>query len=187
METGVGERALVERAACGDSAAFAALHRRYQPVVRRVVRSELRGGRSADVDDVAQDVFTSAWLRLTTLRDPDRFRPWLLQIARRSVIDHSRREHCRPALAHDDDAALERTAARGPGPVDHVVGTELGDRVRCALDDLSARDATVLALAVQLGFGPAEIGAAIGVSPGTAKVVLHRARRRLRARLAPAA
>lgn len=187
-DAGVGvEQELVARAAAGEGTAFAELHARYRPVVAALVRSELRGGRSVEVDDIVQDVFTSAWLRLDTLRDQGRFRPWLLQIARRSVIDHVRRELRRPPLARDDDAALERASATGVSPVDHVVGTDLGAQVRSALGTLSPRDATVLTLSVQFGFGPAEIAEAIGVSAGTAKVVLHRARRRLRAQLAAAA
>ena len=160
---------------------------RYEPLVTSVVRAELRRGRASEVDDVVQEVFTSAWLRLDTLRDLARFRPWLLQIARRSIIDHARWEQRRPPLRQDDEDALARRAASGPGPVDHAVGTELGDRVRSALDELSRRDATVLTLAVQFGFGPREIAEAIGVTPGTAKVALHRARGRLRAQLASVA
>lgn len=186
MDGTAGERTLVERAAAGDSHAFAELHGRYRPVVTSVVRAELHRGRPTEVDDVAQDVFTSAWLRLDTLRDPARFRPWLLQIARRSVIDHARRERRRPALAHDDDAHLAVAPAVDAGPADQAVGRDLGDRVQRALDQLSVRDATVLTLSVQLGFGTTEIAEAIGVSPGTAKVALHRARVRLRARLAAA-
>ena len=75
-------------------------------------------------------------------------------------------------------------AAADAGPDDQVVGRDLGHRVRRALEELSDRDATVLTLAVQFGFGASEIAEAIGVTPGTAKVVLHRARGRLRAQLA---
>ena len=34
-------------------------------------------------------------------------------------------------------------------------------------------------LVAELGFSPAALGAALGISPGSAKVVIHRARRRL--------
>jgi hypothetical protein len=39
-------------------------------------------------------------------------------------------------------------------------------------------------LVTHLGLSPAEVGAALGISPGAAKVVVHRARRRLRDALA---
>lgn len=181
------ERALVEDAARGDRAAYAELHGRYWPAVRTLIRAELHRARWVEVDDVAQDVFISAWLGLDSLRDPERFRPWLLQIARRAVIDHGRREARRPALTHDDDRVLDQVLAVDANPLDHVVGRELGHEVRIAVDDLSSRDATVLTLAVQFGFGPREIAEAIGVTPATAKVALHRARSRLRSRLRGAA
>jgi DNA-directed RNA polymerase specialized sigma24 family protein len=45
---------------------------------------------------------------------------------------------------------------------------------------LSARDAAAISMVVHLGFGPNEVAAALDISYGNAKVVLHRARQRLR-------
>ena len=45
---------------------------------------------------------------------------------------------------------------------------------------LSPRDATVLTLVAQLGFTSADLSEALGVTQNNAKVILHRARRRLR-------
>ena len=53
-------------------------------------------------------------------------------------------------------------------------------RIHAGMEKLSVRDATAITLASEFGFGPSEIAEALGVSPNTAKVVLHRARRRLR-------
>ena len=56
---------------------------------------------------------------------------------------------------------------------------ELDELVR-GLTKLSPRDASALRLAGR-GAAPAQIAAALGVTPGAAKVLVHRARRRLRA------
>jgi RNA polymerase sigma-70 factor (ECF subfamily) len=54
-----------------------------------------------DGEDVMQDVFLKACSKLHTLKDPDRARAWLLQIARRTCIDHQRRRPPAVPLASD--------------------------------------------------------------------------------------
>ncbi len=55
------------------------------------------------------------------LREPERFRPWLLQIARNTAIDHRR---VRRRMEFDDNAETEDLADDGLGPDGHV---ELND------------------------------------------------------------
>lgn len=173
-----GERSVVQRAQSGDHRAFGLLHDRYHREVTALVRRETRY--AADVADLVQETFTRAWTRLPALRDPDRFRAWLFQIARHTVIDHGRAALRRPFLAGDDDLALDLTAAEQPEPDELVDLVELAEEVQVALDGLARRDAVAITLAAQLGFGPTEIGQALGITANNAKVVLHRARRRLR-------
>lgn len=174
---------LVRAAAAGDQASFGILVSRYEPLVHRVVRAETSG--SGDAPDLVQEVFTRAWCRIGALREASRFRPWLLQIARRAVLDHARSRARRPV-----DPAVEasdpRWADPRPGPEELAAIADLARRVGVALEGLSRRDATVLTLAAQLGFGPSEIAEAMGLTSANAKVILHRARSRLRAALAAA-
>lgn len=118
---------------------------------------------AADCDDVVQEVFTLAWRRIGDLRDPGRFRSWLLQIARRAVIEHGRRHRCRPGLDRDDERVLHAVTDHGA---------------------LSRRDALVIAMVADLGFDLADVADALDITSNNAVVVLHRARRRLRATLA---
>jgi RNA polymerase sigma factor (sigma-70 family) len=177
----VADAALATLAATGDARAFEDLYERYRRSVRGIVAAETR--RSSDVDDIVQETFTLAWRRIGSLREPDRFRAWLLQIARRAVIDHARRTSRRPLLDDDDELALGTVASDEPGPEAVHELVDLSRRLTGALAGMSRRDATAITLAAQFGFGPAEIATAIGTTPNTAKVVLHRARTRLRAAL----
>lgn len=161
-----------------DRAAFDCLHQRYERVVRSVVRGE--GTARADVDDVVQEAFTLAWRRIESLQDPARFRPWLLQITRRVVIDHARRLKRRPILDSDDDTTLGLLPSSFANPEEIAELSDLAGRLSIGIDGLSRRDATAITLAVSFGFGPLEIAEALGTTPGAAKVVLHRARKRLR-------
>lgn len=76
------------RAADGDTAAFSVLVRRYTPMMRAYARRILSG--SAEVDDVVQEAFITAWGQLPKLDDPGRVKSWLMRITSRKAIDRVR-------------------------------------------------------------------------------------------------
>lgn len=178
---GPDDAELATRAAQGDTSAFALIYERHHAVVTRVISA--RVGRQDDPADAVQDTFTAAWRQLHTLRQPDQLRPWLLQIARRTAIDQGRR-YQRRRIDADGHDLLPEVADDGPGPEELGELADLVQRVGAGLDGLSRRDATAISLATHFGFGTEEIAAALGVTPGNAKVILHRARARLRLSLA---
>lgn len=77
---------LVQLCRSDDPAAWNELVERYS---RYVYAIAVRGFRLSedDAEDVFQDVFTRAFLRLETLRDNSAFRPWLAQLTRRRCLD----------------------------------------------------------------------------------------------------
>jgi len=169
--------ALVD-AACGGSAdAFAQLYRRHSRAVRRALSDNVH-----DVErqhDLVQETFARALAKLPSLREPSQFRPWVFQIARNAAIDDLRarvRLHLEP-LADDEPVSADH----GPDLVAEV--RLLAESIRSGMAELSPRDAAAVSMVVHLGFGPDEVAAALGISRGNVKVVLHRARRRLRAAL----
>lgn len=167
--------ASVEAALRGDPTGFAALYRRHAGAVRMAIRDNVHDAEG--VADAVQDTFAKAFSRLQALRDPARFRPWLLQIARNTAIDHRR---IRRRVDFDDNAETEQLADDGLGPDGHAELNDLAALVNHCVAALSPRDATAITLATRLGLGPTEIATALGVSTGAAKVLLHRARQRLR-------
>lgn len=96
---------LAARAADGDVRAFEVLMRRYGRLVRVYARKVL--GASADVDDVAQDTFVTAWQQLPRLTDPDLVRGWLLRIATRKAIDLVRSRRMTVDIDEHDQASAE--------------------------------------------------------------------------------
>lgn len=159
----------------GDPTGFAALYRRHVGAVRMAIRDNVHDAEG--VADAVQDTFAKAFARLEALREPERFRPWLLQIARNTAIDHRR---VRRRVEYDDFAETEDLADGSLGPDGHVELNDLASLVNGCVAALSPRDATAITMTTKLGLGPSEIGAALGVSTGAAKVLLHRARHRLR-------
>jgi RNA polymerase sigma-70 factor (ECF subfamily) len=176
---GAGDAQLVELVRSGNPTAFAALYRAHAPAVYRVARERVAVAEAAT--DVVQETFARALASLDKLREPDRFRPWILSIARHAAID-DRRSRSRLTPLGDEGAGALPSDDRGPEEMAELA--ELAELLEVCVGDLSPRDATAVYLVTHLGLSPAEVGAALGISPGAAKVVVHRARRRLRDALA---
>ena len=171
------DRDLVTAARAGDETAYAELYRRHVNAVRMAVSDNVDD--AATRDDLVQESFIRGLAALDQLQDPDKFRPWLLQIARHAAIDDRRRRRTVPIDSIDEDDAPQ-LLSMDPGPVEMSELHDLAGRVRSGLVRMSSRDALVLSLSAQFGFGIAEIADALGITSNNAKVVLHRARRRLR-------
>ena len=167
---------LVLAARGGDDDAFGELYRRHAGAVRLAVGDHVDDPETRA--DLVQEAFVRALANIDALQDPDKFRPWVLQIGRNIGIDY-RRANRRPVISIDDEDRPE-TPCPEPGPAELSELSAMASRLETGLARLSPRDATVLSLSVQLGFGPAEIAAALGITRNHAKVVLHRARKRLR-------
>jgi RNA polymerase sigma factor (sigma-70 family) len=102
----VAEDALVRRAQGGDADAREAVARAWLPVVYGVAVAVLR--RAADAEDAAQEAFLRAFASLRSLRDPARFGPWILSIARNAARDHLRK---RPSTSLETDPAARALPA----------------------------------------------------------------------------
>ncbi|MFF9852525.1 sigma-70 family RNA polymerase sigma factor [Streptomyces litmocidini] len=97
--------ALVEAARAGDADARDALLRAHLPLVHDIVGRALDG--HADTDDIVQETMVRALDGLTGLRDPSRFRSWLVAIAMNGIRRrwHERRRAPEPGLDRATDLA----------------------------------------------------------------------------------
>lgn len=137
----------------------------YRYFVRRAPRQ--------DADDLAADVFVTAWRRHADI-PPEAVLPWLYRTAGFVLANHRRRArgmpvHALPELSSRDHA--ERIAER--------------DALSRALAELRPRDRDVLLLHAWEGLDGTELAAALGVSRSGAQAALSRARARLRASWSP--
>ena len=111
--------AIVRAVLAGSPDAYGALVDRHAAAVFRIVRSAVR--QQADAEDVAQEVFLAAFRSLDRLREPDRFRTWLLGIAARKAADCIRRRKRRAAfLPLDGDVPAPAPAPPPPAPADAI-------------------------------------------------------------------
>ncbi len=171
------ETALWSRARSGDGRAFAALFDAHRD---RAFRHALRLVASAhDAEDVVAAAFFELWRKRDTVPIVDgSVLPWLLvtttNLARNSGRGLRRYTAAIGRLPRSEDLA---------DPAETAAERIAREQLLSAVRSLGEPDAALVLLTALEGFSVAEAGAAVGLSPGTARVRLHRARKRLRARL----
>lgn len=151
-------------------------------VLLRVARTIV--SRPADAEDLVQETLLRAFRGVDAF-DGRHPRAWLLTIMRNAHVNSVRRR--RPELLDDPDAELDR-GAHDPadGPEEVVVGAAFDAVVADALTALPGKFGTVVTLVDVDGLSYAEAAEALGVPVGTVMSRLHRARGRIRDRLAAA-
>jgi RNA polymerase sigma-70 factor (ECF subfamily) len=170
-----GEARLVARAAAGDGEAYAELVRPHERVAFRVAAAIT--GWSADAQEAVQNAHVKAYRSLGRFRDGAPFRPWLLRIVVNEAhnVARSERRHLRLAVR-----AAERDEPALASADDLIAAREEVETVLRALGHLSEADRVVLALRYFAELPDDEGAQLAGVSPGTYRVRLLRARRRLK-------
>ena len=164
------ERDLIRLATEGDARAIRTLYDRYAPRVYAIVR------RIAADDDLAQDYAQEAWIRavraLPTFRGDARFSTWLHRIAVNAALRALRKSEARA-----------RREAQPPGRIAMAPPRKdvlLRKRLQNALDNLPEGMRQVLILHDVEGYTHEEIGDVLGVTSGTSKSQLFKARAKMR-------
>ncbi len=174
------DETLVVRAQRGESVAFRALFERHVMGVRRFLRDLIRNNDVAA--DATQETFVRAHVQLAKLVDTDRFKPWILGIARNVAFEAMRvKQHEVLEDDHDTPAAV----IPSPDPERVLLDAELAHHFTEALGTLSSTRRAALLMRVDHGLAYEDIAAQLGWSIPTVKNEIHRARLKLRAHLLP--
>ncbi|MBT8488543.1 MAG: RNA polymerase sigma factor [Gemmatimonadetes bacterium] len=168
------EQADVRRAADGDHAAFERLYREH---VGRIHALCIRMTGDDVAEDLTQEVFIRAWNKLGTFKGDSKFGTWLHRLAINHVL--SRRETLRRRQSHraHGEGILNRLAAPVRRSSGHAMDLEK------AIGELPERARDVFVLYDVEGYSHDEIAESLGVSVGTSKSQLHRARMLMRKHL----
>ncbi|WP_110590456.1 RNA polymerase sigma factor [Microbacterium suaedae] len=170
------DRIVAGRAADGDTAAFAVLVRRYTPMMRAYARRILPG--TADVDDVVQDAFITAWERLPDLDEPAKVKSWLMRITSRKAVDRIRALRASDDIDEFDPAAPPHTAP--PNVVEARVGVAALSRALAELADEQRRCWVLREIG---GYSYEEIADDLGLPASTVRGLLARARKSIIVRM----
>ncbi len=161
------------RAAGGDFRAFERLYRAHVNRIHALARRMLNPD---EAPEATQDVFVRAWQKIGSYRGEAAFGTWLHRLAvnvllgRRQVLKLERERHL------EDDSALEMLPAKQKHE-------GLSVDFEAAIVKLPAGARQVFVLHDVEGYRHEEIATLLGVTTGTTKAQLHRARMLLRGHL----
>lgn len=182
----------------GDARAFGALVDENQASFTRVARSIVRS--PAVVEEVVQEAWLAILQGLAAFEGRSSLRTWMLRI----LVNRARTRAVREARtvpfsalsgADDEPVDADRFDARGhwkapPGawsgtPESLLADRQLVGRIEAAIEDLPERQRLVVVLRDIDGWSSEEVRNALELSETNQRVLLHRARARIRAALEP--
>ena len=146
---------------------------------------------SADAEDLVADSVTKAWSVITTLKDRDRFRPWIFRILHNSFISDYRKKSIRPHETSYDELAdsedKEQIASllmQQPNeflnwwanPERELTNNLLGKDLMAAIDSLPETFRVAVLLINVEGLSYDETAEVLNVSPGTVRSRMNRGR-----------
>ena len=190
------ETVLLSRLRAGDERAFEMLVAKHDGALRRVARTFVRT--DSAVDDVVQETWLGVVRGLDAFEERSSLRTWMFRI----LVNQARTRAVRDArslpfsaLEHDDAPAVEPTAFAADGrwssapprldgdPESGLLSAELRGHLLEAVDTLSADQRAVITLRDLVGMPAAEVCDLLELSEGNQRVLLHRARSRVRTAL----
>jgi RNA polymerase sigma-70 factor (ECF subfamily) len=172
----VSERHLIERVKNGDARAQREM---YDAHVDRVYRLAYRlAGEDELARDFTQLTFIRAFEKIGDFRFESSLSTWLHTIGVSIALNGLRKVK----TARNREAPIE--AAASIGTVTREAEPDLKARLNAAIDSLSEKYRTVFLMHDVEGFTHEEIGAALGIPPGTSKTRLFQGRAKLREALA---
>jgi RNA polymerase sigma-70 factor (ECF subfamily) len=188
---------LVARLAQGDEDAYCDVLDRYYPAMLHVAMGFVRSRSAAE--EVVQDTWLAVIKGISQFEGRSSFKTWLFRIlVNRARTRGSRDPRCVTFSCLDDDRDepdrgcepenVFRPAfstARMPHPDASVLDGELREQVVAAINSLCGRQRQVLVLRDVEGWSPAEICDLLGISEANQRVLLHRARTKVRGLLLP--
>jgi RNA polymerase sigma-70 factor (ECF subfamily) len=177
------DASLVASALAGVEGAHRALYDRHRPGAWRVARSFADLDRD-EVDDVVQEAFVRAFRSLGSLKEPARFGPWLLTIARNRALSLLARRRAGADLGSELARESEVAALAEVGPPDLDAGAEV-DVVRRVIAELpeGAEKETVRLFYLEGELSAREIAARLGVGKSAITMRLERFRAKVKRRV----
>jgi RNA polymerase sigma-70 factor (ECF subfamily) len=167
---------LVRRAKEGDRRALDVLVERYSSKVSRLASQLL--GDMEDARDAAQESLLKVSLKLRQFRGDCQFSTWLHRLVVNTCRDLAARQRLRRSETYDPDAETHGDADGDPSRL--AVLSELRRELAAGLSRLSAEQRRVVLLKDALDLSYEEIARLVRIPVGTAKVHVHRGRKRLR-------
>ncbi|MFN6164799.1 MAG: RNA polymerase sigma factor [Planctomycetota bacterium] len=175
------EEELIQLALDGQSAAFETLVRRYQDRLYTAMISIV--GNTDEAEDVVQEAFIQAYLKLDTFQQNSRFFTWIYRIAFKFALARRRRKRGVLSLDESRENTGSEPVSNGESPDDRLSRNEDVQLVHQALALVSEDHRSILVLREMEDLAYEEIADVLGISIGTVRSRLNRARAALKQQL----
>jgi len=167
---------LCRQAASGNLAAFELIYQRYH---RRTYSLTLRMTNSqTEAEDLTQEVFIQLFRKIGSFRGDSAFSTWLHRLTVNQVLMHFRRRSVKNEKTSDDGEMPEQTVHGTSNPNKMPVIDRIA--LKKAIGQLPNGYRNVFVLHDVEGFEHEEVARLLGISIGTSKSQLHKARLKLR-------
>lgn len=182
------EEELLAKLRTGDEAAFAGLVRTHHASLVRLATAIV--GSRALADEVVQDTWLAVVRGVGAFEGRSSLRTWLFRILVNRARTTAGKERRVDTLGDVDSDRFDATGVWAAPPVpwadqvdDRLVAEQLAPLARTAIDTLPDTQRQVLLLRDVEGLPAADVADLLGVSDGNQRVLLHRARARVRSEL----
>ncbi len=171
---------MIQHVLAGDENAFAELVKKYQKPIHALAWRKI--GDFHVAEEITQDTFLKVYQRLHTLKDPNQFSGWLYVIATRRCYAWLRKKRIRTQPLEDAETTMVQRDAYSRHVAEERVKTAVEAQrevVKKLLAKLKESERTVMTLHYLGEMTVEDISKFLGVSAGTIKSRLQRARNRL--------
>jgi RNA polymerase sigma-70 factor, ECF subfamily len=186
------ESRLVARLRAGDEEAFSELVEQFHPAMVRLALTRVRS--RAVAEEVAQDAWLGLLRGIETFEERSSLRSWLFRIVINRAISAGVRERVHLPVQEEEleyrDGRFSQDGWWVTPPIhwadevlDRMIAPALAARVRQVIAELPSAQQTVVTLRDVDGLTSAEVCAILDITEGNQRVLLHRARTRIRAAL----
>jgi len=179
-QTRQNESALVCAARQGDKEALRLLLMQNWAWLKGLVYSVI--GNTDDVDDVLQDICVRVISKIETIREPERFRPWLATLAQRQALRHRRQKKQNP-ISLTEELANWQCDEKTPQFLEKIEQKEQYQQIIKAVKLLPEKYRKVFILQYSGDLTYGQIAEILGIPVTTVQIRLVRARRMIYDRL----
>ncbi len=169
---------IVQSCALGDPEAFAVIVRKYQSLVCAITYSAV--GQVEKSEELAQQVFINAWKNLDQLKEPDRFKFWLVGITRnviRTFYRQQKRDIVNNAASIDQ---IPDTPGRVAEPLDAIISKEQEALVQESLQQIPEKYREPLVLFYRQQQSTRQVAEALDLTEEAVRTRLLRGRKLLK-------
>jgi RNA polymerase sigma-70 factor (ECF subfamily) len=196
-EPNMRDLAILEMVKSGDRRAFKAIHSKYSPHIKQYVY--MRVHNPVMTEDIVQDIMLKVWSNIDKYRIEHTFNTWVWRIVRNHMVDHYRKmkttalstasnlgiscEDLDPDVSREQHVLFENSIAdRGPGADAKINRGDVRSFIGGLLGSVSERERRILEMYFFDEMSYSDIAEELDVPLGTMKVLLRRAKEKIRSR-----